>query len=154
MIRRLFSPILLAIATAYPLALAAQQAPQPELPRIPLSIGIYSVQAEVANTFATRAIGLMARKTMAANHGMLFVFPATEGHCMWMRNTLLPLSVAFLDEQGLIINVADMEPLTETPHCAARPARFALEMNKGWFSAKGIKAGARVGGLDKAPPPR
>lgn len=132
----------------------AQQAPQPELPRIPLSMGVHLVQAEVANTYPTRMVGLMARKTMAQNHGMLFVFPAVEQQCMWMRNTLLPLSVAFIDEKGIVTNIEDMEPQTETSHCAQRPVRFALEMNKGWFAARGIRAGAFIGGLDKAPGPR
>lgn len=132
----------------------AQQAPQPELPRIPLSVGMYVVQAEVANTFATRAVGLMARKTMAAHHGMLFVFPQPEQLCMWMRNTLLPLSVAFIDEDGVIVNVEDMQPLTETSHCAKRPSKYALEMNQGWFASRGLKPGLKIGGLDKAPPPR
>lgn len=152
--RRLLQTLVMATALASGSVGGQQQIPQPELPRIALSIGIYAVQAEVANTFASRAVGLMARRTMAPNHGMLFVFPAVETQCMWMRNTVLPLAVAFIDEQGVIANIAEMEPMTETSHCATKPVRFALEMNRGWFAAKGIKPGTRIGGLDKAPPPR
>jgi uncharacterized protein len=132
---------------------ASAQQPQPTLPRIPITAGIHVIQAEVANTFSTRMQGLMFRKSMAANHGMLFVFPNVETHCMWMRNTYLPLSVAFIDTDGVILNIADMQPLNETSHCAAGPARYALEMNQGWFTSKGIKAGARLTGIEKAPRP-
>jgi hypothetical protein len=91
---------------------------------------------------------------MPANQGMLFVFPVAERHCMWMRNTFLPLSVAFLDEEGRILNVEDMQPQTENNHCAAGLARFALEMNLGWFSGKGVKPGVRIGGIEKSPRPQ
>jgi uncharacterized protein len=147
------APALLALTLAANGARAAEQG-QPPLPTIPLSAGVYAIQAEVANTFPTRAQGLMFRRKMAPNHGMLFVFPASEAHCMWMRNTLLPLSVAFIDERGVILNIADMQPQNDQSHCAVGPARYALEMNQGWFAGKGIKAGARIGGLEKAPPPR
>jgi hypothetical protein len=125
-----------------------------QLPTLELSAGIHLIRAEVANTFDTRARGLMFRKSLGANSGMLFVFPDVAPHCMWMKNTLVPLSVAFMDEQGTIVSIHDMKPHDETSHCAAKPARFALEMNQGWFAQKGIKAGARISGLDKAPPPR
>jgi uncharacterized membrane protein (UPF0127 family) len=82
---------------------------------------------------------------------MLFVFPETDKHCMWMRNTLLPLSVAFLDEKGRIINVEDMQPRTENNHCAAKPARYALEMNLGWFKARGLGQGFAILGIEKTP---
>jgi uncharacterized membrane protein (UPF0127 family) len=125
-----------------------------QLPTVKLSAGIHLITAEVANTFETRALGLMYRRSLGANEGMLFVFPDVSVHCMWMKNTFLPLSVAFIDAEGTIVSIHDMQPLTETSHCAARPARFALEMNQGWFAQKGIKPGARLGGLDRAPPPR
>jgi hypothetical protein len=125
-----------------------------ELPVLSLNAGIHVITAEIANTFNTRARGLMHRKSLGANQGMLFVFPDVSAHCMWMRNTFVPLSVAFIDEQGTIVSIHDMQPQTESSHCAAKPARFALEMNQGWFAQKGIKAGASLGGLDKAPPPR
>jgi len=132
---------------------AAQTAAQAPLPTIELSAGLYRIEAEVANAEQSREIGLMFRRTMAANHGMLFVFTRDTLECMWMKNTLLPLSVAFIDAAGVIRNIEDMAPQTEDTHCSAGPVRFALEMNRGWFAAKGIKAGARLQGLDKAPPP-
>ena len=129
-------------------------AQQPQLPTMQLNAGLHLIQAEVANTFDTRMTGLMHRKKLGANSGMLFVFPELARHCMWMKNTLVALSVAFIDERGVILNIADMQPLNEESHCAAGPARFALEMNQGWFAAKGVKAGAKISGVEKAPPPR
>lgn len=125
-----------------------------QLPKIELTAGFHRIEAEVAADQPTRMTGLMNRPNMPANRGMLFVFPRAERHCMWMRNTLLPLSVAFLDDEGRILNVEDMQPQTEDNHCASRPARFALEMNLGWFSAKGLKPGVRIGGIENAPRPR
>ena len=122
---------------------------QNRLPVTELTAGFHRIEAEVAVDQASQAKGLMHRRSMPANHGMLFVFPRTNHHCMWMRNTLLPLSVAFLDAQGKIINIEDMQPETEDNHCAASPARYALEMNIGWFSAKGIKPGFQIGGIEK-----
>jgi len=140
--------------SAIVLASGVATAQQPELPTIRLNAGIHVLQAEVASNDTTRMMGLMHRKAMDQNRGMLFVFRARAPHCMWMKNTLIPLSVAFIDEQGQIINIADMTPHDETSHCARGEARFALEMNQGWFAAKGIKAGGRIGGLDKAPQPQ
>src|SRR5262249_47614325 len=97
---------------------------------------------------------LMFRESLGANDGMLFVFPEPEVQCMWMKNTLIPLSVAFLDAEGSIVSISEMKPQTETSHCAARPAKYALEMSRGWFSAKGIKPGFKIGGLEKRPPAR
>ncbi len=125
-----------------------------ELPIVELSAGIHLIRAEVAYTFETRAQGLMFRKHLGPNEGMFFVFPQSEPHCMWMRNTLIPLSVAFVDEKGKIVSISDMQPQTETSHCAAAPARFALEMPAGWFAAKGIKSGTTIQGLEKAPAAR
>jgi uncharacterized membrane protein (UPF0127 family) len=125
-----------------------------QLPTLELSAGIHLIRAEVANTFDSRARGLMFRKALGVNSGMLFVFPDVSTHCMWMKNTYVPLSVAFMDEQGTIVSIHDMQPQNETSHCAAKPARFALEMNQGWFAQKGIKPGAKIGSIDKAPPPR
>jgi uncharacterized membrane protein (UPF0127 family) len=115
------------------LGAGAALAQQPELPFLPLNAGIYVIQAEVAGTPQTRQIGLMQRKSMPIGAGMLFLFDESRTHCMWMKNTLIPLSVAFIDERGRIVNIADMQPLDETSHCASRPARFALEMNQGWL---------------------
>jgi uncharacterized membrane protein (UPF0127 family) len=96
----------------------------------------------------------MQRKHLDTGQGMLFVFPVAARHCMWMKNTLLPLSVAFLDDSGRIINLRDMQPQTENNHCADAPAHFALEMPQGWFAARGIGPGLRIGGLERVPAPR
>jgi uncharacterized membrane protein (UPF0127 family) len=125
-----------------------------QMPRMELTAGFFRIDAEVAADQENRMQGLMHRKRLPTHEGMLFVFPSTQRHCMWMRNTLLPLSVAFLDEQGRILNIEDMQPQTEISHCAAAPARFALEMNRGWFASKGLKPGLRIGGIEKAPRPR
>ena len=125
-----------------------------QMPRIELSASFHRIDAEVAADQQNRMQGLMNRRSMAANQGMLFVFTHPDRHCMWMRNTLLPLSVAFLDEQGRILNIEDMKPQTENNHCASSAARFALEMNQGWFASKGIKVGQRIGGVEKSPQPQ
>lgn len=127
-------------------------AQQPPLPLTTLNAGIHVIQAEVAGDGASRSMGLMQRKSMAQGAGMLFLFDESAAHCMWMRNTLIPLSVAFIDERGRIVNIADMQPLDETAHCAARPARYALEMNQGWFRKRGIAAGAAIQGLERFSP--
>ena len=116
-----------------------------------LSTGIHRIRAEVVNTSESRASGLMYRKSLPANTGMLFVFDQAVQHCMWMRNTLIPLSVAFIDGNGRIINIEEMLPHTEDHHCAAKPAKFALEMSAGWFSSRGLSSGTQVNGIDKAP---
>ena len=136
------------------LGIAAAASALADLPRMELTAGFYRIDAEVVADQPSRMQGLMNRRSMGGQQGMLFVFPQLATHCMWMRNTLIPLSVTFIDEQGRILNIEDMEPQTEDNHCAARPARFALEMNKGWFAQKGIKPGTKLGGLDRAPAPR
>ena len=114
---------------------------------IPLNIGMHVVKAEVAATDPERQQGLMFRKTMGTNEGMVFVFPAPAQVCMWMKNTLLPLSVAFIDEKGDIVNIENMKPETLDSHCGEKPVRYALEMNLDWFKKKGIKPGSRIEGL-------
>lgn len=133
------------------LFLLAGAATAQSLPQMELTAGFHRIEAEVAANNAARMQGLMQRKSMAAQRGMLFVFDRDDQHCMWMRNTYLPLSVAFLDEKGRIINIEDMQPQTEDNHCAAMPARYALEMNIGWFAQRGVKRGDRIGGIEKAP---
>ena len=130
--------------------LGSALAQQPALPTTKLSAGIHVIQAEVASTTGTRSQGLMQRKSMAQGSGMLFLFDESAGHCMWMKNTLIPLSVAFIDERGEIVNIADMQPLDESTHCAARPVRYALEMNQGWFRKRGISPGMLVKGLEQS----
>ena len=125
-----------------------------QLPVARLSAGIHLIQAEVVSEGGTRARGLMHRESLAPNAGMLFVFDHHAIHCMWMKNTLIPLSVAFIDDRGTIVNIADMEPHSEQSHCASRPALFALEMTKGWFAQRGIKAGMKLGGLERFVPRR
>ena len=125
-----------------------------DLPQIELSLGFHRIEAEVAARDPERQTGLMHRQSLPAQRGMLFVFPQDNTYCMWMRNTLIPLSVAFLDGEGRIINIADMAPHSEENHCARRPARYALEMNRGWFAQRGIKPGFRLQGIDKAPRPQ
>jgi uncharacterized membrane protein (UPF0127 family) len=120
-----------------------------------LRIGTHKLLAETAATDESRMRGLMHRKKpLPENHGMLFVFTNTAFHSMWMQNTYIPLSVAFIDEAGVILNIADMTPLTTNAHTAAGFARYALEMNQGWFATRGIRAGAKVEGLARAPAPK
>ena len=125
----------------------AQQAPR--FPVVALTAGIHLIKAEVAATDEERQQGLMLREKMAANEGMVFVFQAPAGVCMWMKNTLLPLSVAFIDEAGKIVNIEDMKPQTTESHCAKKLVRYALEMNQGWFKQKNIKPGATIEGLPR-----
>ncbi len=129
----------------------SQNAPT-EFTVIPLSAGIHLIRAEVAATPSERARGLMQRQQMGANQGMVFLFDQPAAQCMWMKNTLIPLSVAFIADDGRILNIEDMAPQTEDNHCAKKPARFALEMNRGWFSRHGISAGMKISGLPKPAP--
>jgi len=129
---------------------AAAQAQQ--LPEIALAVNGHKLTAEVAHTDPARAHGLMHRRMLPENRGMLFVFTTTAHHAMWMMNTYIPLSVAFIDERGVIINIEDMKPHTQDTHPAAKPAKYALEMNQGWFGKRGIKPGATVDGIERAPP--
>ena len=120
---------------------------------ITLSIAGHKLRAEVAASPDARSQGLMFRERLEANRGMLFVFPETTTQSMWMMNTLIPLSVAFIGPDGRILNILDMAPQTSDIHSSEGPAPYALEMNRGWFSQRGIGRGARVEGLDGAPPP-
>ena len=134
----------LALGAAACLALA--QEPQTDLPRVHLAIGMYQIDAQVAQSPDQRATGLMYRKQMPQPEGMLFVFDEPGTQCFWMKNTMLPLTAAFIADDGEIVNLADMKPQTTDSHCSARPVRFVLEMNQGWFSKKGIKPGTRLAG--------
>jgi len=132
----------------------AQSGPQATLPTTRLTAGMHVITAELANTPYSRMVGMMYRESTPPNHGMLFVFEDKQQHCFWMRNTPLPLSIAFIDDDGTIVNIADMAPKSDDSHCPARPIRYALEMEKGWFQKKGVKAGARIAGLPGQPAPR
>lgn len=133
------------------LPLAASNAQQPvKFETASLTAGMFVIKAEVAATDVERQQGLMFREKMGINEGMVFVFERPAGVCMWMKNTPLPLSVAFIDGTGKIINIEDMKPQTTESHCAKQLASFALEMNQGWFKQKNIKAGAKIEGLPLA----
>ncbi len=124
----------------------AQESPQLQLPRVTLSAGMHLINAQVAATPQQRAVGLMFRKEMPANEGMLFAFEQAAEQCFWMKNTLLPLTAAFVADDGTIVNLADMQPQSLVSHCSTKPVRFVLEMNQGWFDKRGLKAGSRLGG--------
>jgi uncharacterized membrane protein (UPF0127 family) len=127
-------------------AALAQEGPQMDLPRVRLGAGMHQIDAQVASGFNERMVGLMFRKEMPQHEGMLFVFDQPSVQCFWMRNTLLPLTAAFVADDGTIVNLEDMKPLTEESHCSKKPVRFVLEMNQGWFAKKGIKPGAKLAG--------
>lgn len=116
------------------------------LPTIRLNAGIHVIRAEVAESPDQRSIGLMHRDSMPSNDGMLFVFEQAAVQCFWMKNTRLPLSIAFLADDGEVINIEAMAPQTLNSHCSKKPVRLALEMNAGWFDKRGIKAGSKLQG--------
>lgn len=116
------------------------------LPRIELAAGMHLVQAQVAATPQQREIGLMFRTEMPSNEGMLFVFESPSVLCFWMKNTRIPLTAAFIADDGAIVNLADMKPMTTDSHCAKQPVRFVLEMNQGWFAKRGFREGQKISG--------
>ena len=132
------------LCTAAVLALAQQ--PQMNLVRTKLSAGMHLLDVQVAQTPQERQIGLMFRKDMPQHEGMLFVFEQPASQCFWMRNTLLPLTAAFVADDGTIVNLADMKPQSDDSHCSAKPVRYVLEMNQGWFAKRNIQAGFKLGG--------
>jgi hypothetical protein len=143
-------PLLRCLATvlfAGSTALASAQAiPQPKLPTVTLTAGMHNIVAEVARSPQQQQIGMMMRTEMAVHEGMLFVGDDDAPRCFWMRNTLLPLSAAFVASDGTIVNIADMAPQSDDSHCSTKPVRFVLEMNQGWFAKRGIKPGFRLRG--------
>lgn len=122
------------------------QSPQTDLPRTQIGAGMHLIDAQVAQTPGQRSTGLMWRKEMPAHEGMLFVFERPGVQCFWMKNTLLPLTAAFVADDGRIVNLADMQPLNEASHCSSEPVRYVLEVNQGWFAKRGIKAGDKLRG--------
>ena len=150
--KKALSQLILAISLTAPvLHTQAQGAPQTTLPRTSITAGMYLIDAQVAMTPREREIGLMFRKEMPVQEGMLFVFEQPATQCFWMKNTILPLTAAFVADDGTIVNLADMKPMTEDSHCSAKPVRYVLEMNVGWFDKRGIKAGTRLSGRPFTP---
>ena len=124
----------------------AQDGPQGRLQTIELTAGMHVIRAELAITPIQQQTGMMFRRSMGSNEAMLFVNDEADKRCFWMRNTLLPLSVAFIADDGSIVNVADMTPRSDESHCSDKPVRYALEMNLGWFAKRGLKAGSKLRG--------
>ena len=147
LLNRLALPLLLAAMTA-PFAAQAQTSGEPQmgLQKVHLSAGMYQIEAQVAATPRQREIGLMFRKEMPQQEGMLFVFDQAAPQCFWMKNTLLPLTAAFIADDGRIVNLEDMKPQSTDNHCSTEPVRYVLEMNQGWFARKNIKAGTKLTG--------
>ena len=128
------------------LASRGQDAPQINLERVKLTSGMHRIDAQISATPEQRQTGLMFRKEMPQHEGMIFVFDQPAKQCFWMKNTLIPLSAAFVSDDGTIVNIEEMKPLALDTHCSALPVRYVLEMNKGWFSKKGIRAGSKLQG--------
>ncbi|RZI78270.1 MAG: DUF192 domain-containing protein [Variovorax sp.] len=122
------------------------QDPQMNLPRAQIGAGMYKIDAQVAASPREREIGLMFRKEMPQQEGMLFVFDQPATQCFWMKNTILPLTAAFVADDGRIVNLVDMQPQTTDSHCSQEPVRYVLEMNQGWFARKNIKKGLKLTG--------
>jgi hypothetical protein len=137
---------LAALVLAAAAASVCAQEPQINLPRVTLSAGMHQIDAQVAQTIEQRTTGLMHRREMPQHEGMLFVFERPSMQCFWMKDTLLPLSVAFIADDGTVVNIADMKPLALDSHCSDKPVRFVLEMNQGWFVKKGVKPGTKLAG--------
>ena len=144
-----FSCLRMSIAVLACAGLGQAQAQAQPGKSLQLSAGVHLIQVEVAATEEQREQGLMYREKMPVNAGMLFVFGSPATQCMWMKNTPLPLSVAFIDAGGKIVNIEDMQPHTLDSHCSTRtvPVRYALEMNLGWFRQRNIKPGMNIGSL-------
>ena len=142
---RIAIALLLTLSSSVALSQTAGK-PQMDLPRAQLQAGMHLLQVQVASTGKQREVGLMWRKEMPIQEGMLFVFEQAAGQCFWMRNTLIPLTAAFIADDGTIVNLADMHPQSDTSHCSGQPVRFVLEMNQGWFAKRGIRAGQKIGG--------
>lgn len=140
--RRLLAAAAVVLAMTAPRAFAQAQ---PRLAQVELTAGIHLIRAEVADQPTSRQMGLMFRERLGPNEGMLFVFNDRSPQCFWMKNTRVPLSIAFIADDGAIVNLADMQPMDEASHCSTQPVRYALEMEQGWFARRGLKAGTRIG---------
>lgn len=146
-----FAIALFGLISAIGISGHAQTAPQLHLQRIKITAGMHLIDTQVAASPEQRSTGLMHRREMPQSEGMLFVFEQAAVQCFWMKSTLLPLSAAFVADDGTIVNLADMKPQTTDSHCSTQPVRYVLEMNQGWFGKKGIKAGFRLGGRPFTP---
>ena len=150
-LRNFFSALLLVSSFAAPfLPMSSVAQVNKDLPVVELTIKTSKLKAEVAADANSRTIGLMNRFSLKPDQGMIFVFAQSEPLAFWMRNTFVPLSIAYIDSKGVIVNIVDMKPQDESTHPSAGPAMFALEMKQGWFKERGIVAGDKVNGLDKA----
>jgi uncharacterized protein len=129
-----------------PASAQSNPGPQMGLARTQLTAGMHRLDVQLAQTPEQHQIGLMWRKDMPAHEGMLFVFEQASTQCFWMRNTLIPLTAAFVEDDGTIVNLADMQPQSDDSHCSSKPVRFVLEMNQGWFAKRQIKPGYKLGG--------
>jgi len=138
--------VFLAIGLVPSTATWSQDAPQMNLQRVRIGAGMYQIDAQLAQTPTEQQIGLMHRKDMPQQEGMLFVFPQRATQCFWMKNTLLPLTAAFVADDGRIVNLVDMKPQSLDSHCSTEPVRYVLEMNQGWFATKNIKSGIKLSG--------
>jgi uncharacterized membrane protein (UPF0127 family) len=143
---------LLFLAAAVVAIRASAAPPVVELPTVPLSINGNKLTAEVARTAQETSTGLMYRFSLKPDHGMLFVFERSEPRAFWMKNTFIPLSIVFVAPDGRIVNIDEMAPQDETLHWSRGPAMYVIEMRKGWFAERGIRAGDRVSGLPPAKP--
>ena len=143
---RVLGAALALVFSAAPIHVQAQDGPQPKLPTIAITAGMHVIQAEVAQSSEQQMIGMMFRRQMPGNEGMIFVNADAGTRCFWMRNTLLPLTIAFIADDGSIVNLADMQPRSDASHCSAKPVRFALEMSQGWFAKRGIAPGFKLRG--------
>jgi uncharacterized protein len=139
-------PLVAASLLALMTALASAQGVPQDLPAVTLQAGMHNIRAALAQTPEQRQTGLMFRREMAQHEGMLFVFDEASPQCFWMKNTLLPLAIAFLADDGTVVNTDEMKPQTLDSHCSAKPVRYVLEMNQGWFAKRGIGPGYRISG--------
>ncbi len=135
----LLAVLMTAVATS-----AKAQEPQTNLQRTAIQAGMFQIDAQIANTPQQRQVGLMFRKDMPTHEGMLFIFEEPQKLCFWMKNTLLPLTAAFVDDDGAIVNLVDMQPQSTDSHCSEKPVRYVLEMNQGWFAKKKIGKGYKL----------
>jgi uncharacterized membrane protein (UPF0127 family) len=144
--RRVTCTLAMICSTAFTVCVFAQGVPQTQLPRTTLNAGMHLMQVQLAQNFEQRQIGLMWRKEMPQNEGMLFIFEQASVQCFWMRNTLIPLTAAFVADDGTVVNLADKKPMSDESHCSTKPVRFVLEMNQGWFAKRNIQAGYKLTG--------